>query len=260
MPPSRRLLGECVDRMRHRGSDPSIGMQVELHLGFYNIVETRYSSGTRGRPELRAENAFYKLVGFYGTVEPIRSTLDEGSGERVALEDVLVMANGAIPPVGRRVLALCEPGRGASTTLDLARELAEHESARLTVVNVAPQAATAGGQCCGMSVRDHNQVVRDAAAEELREAHARLGPIAEQVTFQMLVEGSDPPLHEWIADRDFDLVLLPARRRLIGAARHPEAARVRASTTAELRVVDPKARSARDVAHTSPSARRRASA
>jgi hypothetical protein len=170
------------------------------------------------------------------------------------------MANGAIAPAGRRVLALCEPGRGASAPLDLARELAEHESAQLTVVNVAPQAAIAGGQCCGMSVRDHNQVVREVAAEELREAHARLGPIAEQVTFQMLVQGSDPPLHEWIASRDFDLVLLPARRRLIGAARHPEGARVRASTTAEVREVDPRARSARDVAHTSPSARQRASA
>lgn len=170
------------------------------------------------------------------------------------------MASGAIPPAPRRVLALYEPGRGASTTLELARDLAEHESAKLTVVNVAPQTVTAGGQCCGMSVRDYNQVVRDAAAEELREAHARLGPIAEQVRFHMLVQGTDPPLHEWIADRDFDLVLLPARRRLIGAARHPEAARVRASTTAEVREVDPKGRSAREVVHASSSARQSASA
>jgi hypothetical protein len=170
------------------------------------------------------------------------------------------MASGARAPGGRRVLAVCEPGRSASKALEVARELVEHESATLTVVNVAPQAATAGGQCCGMPVRDYNQVVRDAAAEELREAHARLGPIADRVTFQMLVEGTDPPLHEWIAGRDFDLVLLPARRRLIATARHPAAARVRASTTAEVRVVEPRGRSAREVVHTGRSARQRASA
>lgn len=170
------------------------------------------------------------------------------------------MANDAIAPAAQRVLVLYEPGRGAAVTLDLARDLAEHESAKLTVLNVA-QATTKGGQCCGMSsLREYNQVIRDATAEELREAHTRLGPIADRVTFQMLIEGTDPPLHEWIASHDFDLVLLPARRRLMGSAKHPEAARVQASTTAEVRVVDPKAKPARDVAKPSPSAPQRASA
>ena len=171
------------------------------------------------------------------------------------------MANDAIAPGAQRVLALYEPGRGAAVTLDLARDLAEHEATKLTVVNVAPQATTKGGQCCGMSsLREYNQVIRDATAEELREAHARLGPIADRVTFQMLIEGTDPPLHDWIASHDFDVVLLPARWRLMGSAKHPEAARVQASTTAEVRVADPRAKPARDVAKPSPSAPQRASA
>jgi hypothetical protein len=60
------------------------------------------------------------------------------------------------------------------------------------------------------------------------------------VTFTVLVEGVDPPFDEWVAAREFELVLLPGRRGLFGRARHPEAERLRAGSFAEVRVVDNK--------------------
>jgi hypothetical protein len=164
-------------------------------------------------------------------------------------------------PAGQRVLVLFEPGRGGAAALGFARDLAEHESAKLTVINVAPQSTTKGGQCCGMtSLREYNEVIRDATAEELREARARLGSAGEGATFTMLVEGTDPPVAEWIGAHDFGLVLLPARRRLFGRATHPEAARLQASIAAEVRVVDPKDRPTVDAHKPSPSALQQASA
>jgi hypothetical protein len=170
------------------------------------------------------------------------------------------MPNDAAVRVAQRVLALYEPGPGGAA-LELARNLAEHDTAKLTVINVAPQSTTKGGQCCGMtSLREYNEVIRDAKAKELREARGRLGSIADGATFKMLIEGSDPPLAEWIGAHDFELVLLPARRRLFGRATHPEAARLEASITAEVRVVDPKAKPTANAHKPSPSTLQRASA
>jgi hypothetical protein len=141
----------------------------------------------------------------------------------------------------RRVLALHEPGRRGSAAVDLARDLVGHDPWALTVICVAPQDTAARcGRCCGSDPRAFNRAVAEATAEELHEARSRLGQIAESVTFTMLVEGVDPPLADWVAAKKFELVLLPARRRLFSGAGHPEAEPLRAKTSAEVRVVDGK--------------------
>jgi hypothetical protein len=141
----------------------------------------------------------------------------------------------------RRVLALSEPGRRGSAAVDVARDFVAADPGVLTVLSVAPQDTAARcGRCCGSNPTAFNRAVAEATAEELHEARSRLGQIAESVTFTMLVEGVDPPLADWVAAQKFELVLLPARRRLLGGAGHPEAERLRAKTSAEVRVVDGK--------------------
>jgi hypothetical protein len=131
----------------------------------------------------------------------------------------------------------------------------------LTVLTIAPQVPSAGRSgCCGADARAYNQAGADATAEELREARERLGSAADRYAFKMLIEGSDPPLAEWIAPRHFDLVLLPARRRLFRHGTHPQAARLQTSTAAEIRVGDPKTKAVRSPGESSPSALQRATA
>jgi hypothetical protein len=141
----------------------------------------------------------------------------------------------------RRVLALYEPGRRGPAAVELARELVAADPGALTVVCVAPQdVAGRCGRCCGSDPTAFNRAVAEATAEDLAAARSRLGQIADRVTFTMLVQGVDPPLAEWVAARQFELVLLPARRRLFGGAGHPEAERLRAGASVEVRVVDAK--------------------
>jgi hypothetical protein len=156
---------------------------------------------------------------------------------------------------------LCEPGRRGAAALDVAPEFVEREAAAPTVLTIAPQMRAAGRSGCrGADARAHSQAVADATAEELQKARGRLGSMADHASFEMLIEGSDSPLAEWIAARHFDVVLLPARRRLFGRAKHPEAARLQASTSAEVRVVDPKTKSRPNPGEPSRSALQRASA
>jgi len=151
------------------------------------------------------------------------------------------MTINAVAHTNQRVVALYEPGHSGSATLDLAGDLVERDAAKLTVLGVAPQAPA--GKCCGAtSPADYNHAVCDAVAMELRQARDQLGSIAERATFKLLIEGTDPPPHEWIAAGNFDLVLLPARRRLLRAGTHPAAARLQRATRAEVRVVQPKAK------------------
>ena len=143
----------------------------------------------------------------------------------------------ASPPVppGRRVLVVNEPGPAGRAALDLARELDLTERAALTVVGVAPTARS--GPRCGGSAREFNATVREVVESELDEARVRLGRVAGRTDYALLIEGDDPPLEAWIAGRNFDLVLLPARRRLLRSPGHPAAARLRRATDAEIRVV-----------------------
>jgi hypothetical protein len=99
-----------------------------------------------------------------------------------------------------------------------------------------------------------------ASAAETPAPKKRLGPLGEDAAFKVLIEGSDLPLNEWIAAASVALVLLPARRRVLRAATHPAAARLRQSTDAAIRVVHPKAQREAQPGEPRPTDLRRASA
>ena len=136
---------------------------------------------------------------------------------------------------GQRVAVLYESGPTGTAALDHARELDLQEGANLTVVAVAPTAAS--GSRCGGSALEFNTIVKQTVANELDGARERLGLAAGRTSYALLVEGEDPPLEEWIATQGFDVILLPARRRLRRSSDHPAAARLRRLTDAEVRVV-----------------------
>jgi nucleotide-binding universal stress UspA family protein len=150
----------------------------------------------------------------------------------------------AVPPstappdrglAGRRVLVVFESGPAGAAAIDVARELAEQERATVTVVTIAPQVEA--GLRCGISPGDYNSAIRDAAARELAQARTRLGDIGRRTAFELLIEGSDPPLQDWSVMGGFDMVLLPARRRPLRSPSHPAAAALK-RTGAEVRIID----------------------
>jgi nucleotide-binding universal stress UspA family protein len=142
--------------------------------------------------------------------------------------------------MARRVLVVLEGGRSGLAALARARELVEHEGAEVTVLSVVPQALS--GSRCGNSALEYNQMVIDSSEAELRRSRERFGPAAERATFQVLLEGTHPPLSEFVGQMGFDLVLLPARYRPLRSAGHPAAARLRRLGGAEVQVVDRRAR------------------
>lgn len=135
----------------------------------------------------------------------------------------------------QRVAVLNESGPAGTMALDLARELDLQEHASITVVAIVPTAAS--GSRCGGSALEFNAIVRETVANELDGARERLGHAAGRTSYALLIEGEDPPLEEWIAAHDFDVILLPARRRLLRTSEHPAAARLRRVTDAEVRIV-----------------------
>jgi hypothetical protein len=142
----------------------------------------------------------------------------------------------AVQSAGSRVVVLYEPGRSGSAALDLARRLVADDGSALAVVTVAPQDTRI---CCGAgSAIEYNRAVCEAADAELEDARERLGPVCRRALFKVLVQGKDPPLAAWIASEEFDVVLLPARRRLLRRAKHPAADQLRKSTSAKVRIVD----------------------
>jgi riboflavin biosynthesis pyrimidine reductase len=136
---------------------------------------------------------------------------------------------------GPRVLVLYEPGASGARTLDQARELIQAHDGQLTVVTVAPRDTRVRGT--GVSARDYNDAVHDSAQRELDEARQLLGALAGRVVFEVVVEGGATSLAGWAADGAFDIILLPARRRLFSRGGHPLATALRESTAADVRVV-----------------------
>jgi hypothetical protein len=135
-----------------------------------------------------------------------------------------------------RVAVVLEPGRSGATALAHATALAATPACELTVVAIAPKAT--GCRCCGgPSPYAYDCAVRDDVAQELHKATARLGPVGQDIKVKLLVEGSDPPLETWIAQGRFDLVLLPARWRVLRSRSHPAARLLRRFTDANIRVV-----------------------
>ena len=133
---------------------------------------------------------------------------------------------------------LFEPGRAGNAAIDLARRLAVHDLSTVTVVSVVPQATMTPR--CGCGPMDFNAMVRDAALDELGKAREQLGEIGNRAAFVPLIEGTDPPLYEFVAAAGFELILLPARRRPLRSTKHPAAAAL-SRTGAEVQIVDPRA-------------------
>jgi hypothetical protein len=80
-------------------------------------------------------------------------------------------------------------------------------------------------------------------ARDLDRARRRLGRAGERANFVLLIDGSEPSLAQFAAEGGFDLVLLPAHRRpLRSGAHHPEAARLKLTAGAEIRIVEPASR------------------
>jgi hypothetical protein len=137
---------------------------------------------------------------------------------------------------GKRVLVVYEPGRGGAAVLELARELVEYQGATLTVVSVAPQGVS--GARCGNSALDYNLAIQDFVAADLDHARASLREFGARASYELLIERVSPSLDEFVVTGGFDLVLLPARRRLMRAPGHPAAERLRRATGAEVRVME----------------------
>jgi hypothetical protein len=136
---------------------------------------------------------------------------------------------------GLRVLVLYERGRAGTRAVDEARELIQAQDGRLTVVTLAPRDTRVRGT--GVSARDFNDAVRDSAQRDLDEARRLLGSLVEGIVFEVVSEGGDSSLARWAADGAFEVILLPARRRLFSRQAHPLAAALRESTAADVRVV-----------------------
>jgi nucleotide-binding universal stress UspA family protein len=137
---------------------------------------------------------------------------------------------------GKRVLVVFEPARSGAAALDLARELAECHGATLTIVSVAPQGMS--GARCGNSALDYNLSVQDSVARDLDHARAWLEEMGVRASYELLLDGASPSLDE-LAAEGFDLVLLPARRRLMRAPGHPAERGLRRATGLEVQVVGP---------------------
>lgn len=145
--------------------------------------------------------------------------------------------SGELAGDGPRVLALYERGPSGSCAIDQGRELVLARDGQLTVVTLAPVDTRVRGT--GVSARDYNDAVRDSAQRDLAEARRLLGSLAERIVFEVVFDGGDTSLTGWAADNAFDVILLPARRRLFWRLAHPLAAALRTSTTADVRVVGP---------------------
>jgi nucleotide-binding universal stress UspA family protein len=132
---------------------------------------------------------------------------------------------------------VCEHSRAGAAAIDLARELAELEDASVTVVAVAPQAPS--GPRCGNSATEYNAAVAESVEQDLEQARERLAGAAGRATFVLLVDGADQTLVQYARSGGFDLVLLPAHRRPLRGAYHPEAQRLEHLAGAEVRIVAP---------------------
>jgi hypothetical protein len=144
---------------------------------------------------------------------------------------------GALPGYGRsgstlRALVVYREGRAGAAALRDGAELAA-SGAELVVVTLAPQAKPF--KCCGGGgPGPYNCAVRDLAAEELRHAHALLGPVAERASYATLVGTPAPPVAAWSAEQSFDVIVVPRHRFTRGGGRL--ARELRKATDAEVRL------------------------
>lgn len=131
------------------------------------------------------------------------------------------------------VAVLFERGGAGAAALREAAELAA-AGRELTVVTLAPQARPARwGRAGGEG--PYNVAIREEAEQELGEARELLGSLAERASFEVLAGCPRPPLARWVAERGFELVLLPRQRLTVGGSLFARS--LRKETSAELRLV-----------------------
>ena len=88
------------------------------------------------------------------------------------------------------------------------------------------------------SIGDYNAAVLATVAQDLARARAILEGAGVPASSRLLVEGRAPSLEQFSADGEFDILLLPTRRSVLGRTRHPAAEKLRASTRADVRLVE----------------------
>ena len=136
-----------------------------------------------------------------------------------------------------RVLVLCEHSRAGAAAIDLARELASSRTRRSR--SWPSRRGRRREPRCGNSAIEYNEAVADSVVQDLERARERLAGAAPRATFVLLQDGADQTLEQFAGSGGFDLVLLPARRRPLRGAYHPEAHRLEHLAGAEIRIVAP---------------------
>ena len=133
-----------------------------------------------------------------------------------------------------RTLLVIEPGRAGDAAVEEACLQAWRTGSAVTLVATAPLVATVR---CGPAGDEYNGAVIDAVTRDLVRACERLETAGVEVDCSVLIDGRDPPLEEFAATGDFELILLPSRRPRWWQARHPLARRLTGKTQAEVRLV-----------------------
>lgn len=151
--------------------------------------------------------------------------------ERAAIRRANMATSSTADP--ERVLVVLAPGEDEDSALAHARQIVEESGAELTVAALAPQDTGRAG--CVVGTTAYNQAVRDDAAGEIEHAQQLLGALDPPARFKLLVGGRDPDLPTWAAEQAFDLILLCARRRLVGARTRRLARGLRRATQADVR-------------------------
>ena len=144
---------------------------------------------------------------------------------------------GCAPAAGAsaRVLVVFEEGSAGRATLQAALELAAGSGAQLSVVTLSWQAEHMHCCRCVGPTNAFNHAVREKAADELREARALVAMGGASASFATLPGTPDPALGAFIAEHDFELVLVPRQRLARGGGRL--ARELRQMTAGEVRSV-----------------------
>jgi hypothetical protein len=109
-----------------------------------------------------------------------------------------------------RIAALVQRGRRGDRVLTEVLSMARSRAVDVTLVAVV---AHATGRGCAVSPAPLNEAIDEAAAADL-DAAAMWLPLSVPVRDRrVLRDGLDPPLGAWVTEHEFDLVLVPGRRR-----------------------------------------------
>jgi len=138
-------------------------------------------------------------------------------------------------PRGTPMLVVFEEGSAGRATLQTALELAAVDDAQLSVLTLSWEVEHLHCCRCVGPTNAFNHAVREKAADELREARALVAMAGARATFATVRGTPDPALGAFIAEHEFELVLVPRQRR--GRRGGRLARELRRMTAAEVRTV-----------------------